>query len=210
MNTHQIDDAKVYAFLSQVDSPRLARWLRRLDRVSTMQRSPGGKRSKRKWLGKKNQLKGRVFEKTVQVLLAGVKSFDNWEDVTTATNQLDLLVRLGPTARFSPMLREWGTHFICECKFEDKHIGVTWVGKLNTILQTHLASVGLFVSGNGFADGGPGRKVRNLIRMLSLMTPSRFIVSIDRADLDNCAGGRNFIELLSRKYVETKTGSLLE
>jgi hypothetical protein len=210
MNTQQVDDAKIYSFLSQVDTARVACWLSRLDRVVAAKKPDDPSITDKKWTGRKNAIKGKIFERLVGAILCGIKGFDTWKDVTTTTNQLDMLVHLGPTAQFSPALREWGTHFICECKFEDKAIGVTWIGKLNTVLQSHLARVGVFVSRRGIANGGPGKKARNLIRTLALMTPSRFILSLDRPDLERCIAGQNLAELLSRKYVGTKIGTEFE
>ena len=41
----------------------------------------------------------------------------------------------------SPVIRQWGSHFIVECKLVNKSFNSTWVDKLNTVLDLHHCEV---------------------------------------------------------------------
>jgi hypothetical protein len=140
-------------------------------------------------------------------MLKSAKPFTSWHSVHSSTNELDWLVQMGPTAQYLPALREWGTHVICECKFSKDYVTVTWVDKLNSVLQKHGASVGILMSSRGMTNRGKGAAAKISVRLYSAMTPSRVIISFDLEDIRACATGANFLQLLSQRYVEARTGA---
>jgi hypothetical protein len=92
---------------------------------------------------------------------------------------------------------------LCECKLVNTGINATWVGKLNSVLELHDSQVGILVS----SHGGPKGKVKTQIHMHAFKTPPRVIVCISLGELQECENGRNFLHLLSTRYVEVKTGA---
>jgi hypothetical protein len=112
-------------------------------------------------------------------VLKSVRSFKSWSNVSTSTNEIDLLVEVGITCQVSPVIRQWGSHFVCECKLVDKGVNATWVGKLNTVLELHHAEVGVLIS----AKGPPKGKVKTQIQFLTFKTPPSVIVCISLEDL---------------------------
>ena len=106
--------------------------------------------------------------------------------------------------------REWGTHFLCECKFSHDHVSIQWVTNLNTVMQTHNARVGVLFATKGVSSRGNGARAKRLIEDLSIMTPGRFILCVDSTDLKSVSQGQNFLWLISHRYMEVKanTGKL--
>jgi len=203
---HQIDDDKIYKVLcGSLQYTRYRQLVSRMRRVVNFQK-PGGV-SKPAWQGRQSRVKGRIFEKLVDLLLRAVVPFKTWTNVNTTTSELDILVQIGPSGAVIPSLREWGTHFISECKFSNEYVSIQWVTNLNTVLQTHNASVGVLFSTRGTTTQGNGKRALHQIEVLSVMTPARFIVCVDLWDLEVCANGFNFLTLLSHRYLEAKASA---
>ena len=205
MVKHNIDDAKIYSHFAQIDVQRLGMLLRRLERVEDA-RPPRGRRAT-SFRAKQSNLKGRIYEQLVETLVSGVRCFETWTRVGSSTNELDILVVLGPSAKHVPAMRSWDTHCICECKYHSTYVQNDWVSKFNTVLQTHGAHVGLLFSRKGIASAGNGVKIRTLLQMLANSASPTFIMSIDWNDLLECAGGKNFLQLISERFVEIRVGS---
>ena len=133
MATNQIDDPKIYRHLCPDTTSRLSRLVKALDRISTAIYQPNAFKactSARSFKSHQSRLKGKVFEAITREVLESVKCFSVTPNVQTNTNEIDILVALGPSSSWVPALRMWGTHFVCECKFHETHVTTTWVGKL--------------------------------------------------------------------------------
>jgi restriction endonuclease len=167
-------------------------------------------KTKAQWEGEKNSAKGHLFEELMSIVLSAVEPFSTWNNVQTTTSEIDILVEIGPSGTWIPALREWGTHFLCECKFSHDHVSIQWITNLNTVMQTHNASVGVFFATKGVTGRGNGARAKRLIEDLSIMTPGRFILCVDSTDLNLVAQGQNFLSLISHRYMEVKanTGKL--
>lgn len=206
MLRNEINDPKIYAFLSLPINPGgVNRWIQRIDKVNVMPRPKG--ESAKTWEGRKNRVRGRCFERLSGLVLQSVRPFTTWHSVQTTTNEIDWLVSIGPTGQYLPAMRQWGTHLICECKFTHSFVTVTWIDRLNTVLQTHNASVGILLCTKGLTNKGRGTAAMNQIRILSAMTPSRTIVTVNMDDIRGLAAGTNFVELLTERYVEARIGA---
>lgn len=203
---HQIDDDKIYKVLC---APlQYVRYIQLVDRMGRVvnSKAPAGV-SKAEWQGRQSRIKGRLFEKLIVLVLTAVEPFTAWTNVNTTTSELDILVQIGASGAIIPSLREWGTHFISECKFSSDYVSIQWITNLNTVLQTHNAIVGVLFSSRGTTMAGNGKRAVHQIEMLSVMTPARFIVCVDLWDLKVCANGFNFLKLLSHRYLEAKANA---
>jgi hypothetical protein len=199
---NNIDDDVIYSYLCPPLPPNsVSRWLGRIERIENAVRPQGI--SAAKWSGKKNRLKGRAFEGMIKLIIDTVPSFSVWKNVTTTTNEIDLLVKVGLKIQMSPVVRQWGSHFLCECKLVNKGVNATWIGKLNSVLELHGSEVGVLIS----SQGSPKGRVKTQIHMHAFKVPPRVIVCISLAELKECENGRNFLRLLSTRYVEAKTGA---
>src|SRR5690349_15152572 len=110
------DDVAIYQHLASLDRGRLKTLLKRLETVENAKPPTKGSGAK-EFAGRRDSVKGRLYEQIIRVFVDGVKCFASWSNVSTTTNELDILIQLGPSAQFIPALRLWGTHCICECKY---------------------------------------------------------------------------------------------
>jgi hypothetical protein len=206
MIQHNINDTKIFEILcGTLNNARYLQMLRRIDRVNGLPKP--NRISKPSWEGRKNRVKGQLFEVLIGIVLRCVKPFTGWTNVNSSTSEIDWLVQIGPTAALIPALRDWGTHFLCECKFSHETVSIQWVTNLNTVLQTHNANVGLLFTTRGLSNRGNGVRAVRQIEMLSVMTPARFIVCVNAEDMHLCGNGFNFLQLVSQRYVETKANT---
>jgi hypothetical protein len=195
-----VDDDRIYAYLAKPNVVAIRRHLGRFQRVESAPRSQAV--SAKDWIIKQNRVKGKCFEQIMKALIP--RMFSTWVRVQTTTNEIDVLVGLGPTSLFVPALREWGVSFICECKSERGHFSVTWVDKLSTVLETHGTKVGVILSASGPKKTGNGRRAIDKIRLLAVL--QKFIVTLDLDDVTRCLNGTNSLRLLTTRYMETKMG----
>lgn len=200
--TNDIDDDLIYGYLCPPLPPNaVSRWLERIELIESRTRPQGT--SAASWNGKKSRIKGLAFERMIASILRNVTSFALWKNVGTSTNEIDLLVKIGPAIQISPVIRQWGSHFVCECKMVKQGINATWVGKLNSVLELHGSTVGLLVS----SQGAPKGKVKTQIHMHAFKTPPRVIVCISLDELKECENSQNLLRLISTRYIEAKTGA---
>ena len=139
----------------------------------------------------------------ISLIIRSVPSFSVWKNVTTTTNEIDILVKVGLTIQVSPVIRQWGSHFLCECKLVNKGVNATWIGKLNSVLELHGSEVGVLVS----SKGAPKGRAKTQIHMHAFKTPPRVMVCISLDELKECENGKNFLRLISTRYVEAKSGA---
>lgn len=209
MATNEIDDPKIYRHLCPSTPHRLSRLVKALDRINNATYVPNTFKactSAKSFKSHQSRLKGKVFEAITKEVLASVKCFSVTPNVQTNTNEIDILVALGPTSSCVPALRMWGTHFVCECKFHDTHVTTTWVGKLNTVLQTHSATVGLLISKKGIASAGRGTQIHHQLQILAISPQPKFIIPIDFSDLQRCIAGENILSLVISRFIEARAG----
>jgi len=199
---NDLNEDLIYSYLSPPLPPNsVSRWLARIERIENAPRPKGF--TSAQWSGKKSKVKGRAFEAMIGLIIRSVPSFSVWKNVTTTTNEIDLLVKVGLTIQLSPVIRQWGSHFICECKLVNKGVNATWIGKLNSVLELHGAEVGVLVS----SKGAPKGKAKTQIHMHAFKTPPRVMICISLNELQECENGKNFLRLISTRYVEAKSGA---
>jgi hypothetical protein len=199
---NNINEELLYSYLCPPLPPNsVSRWLKRIDRVETAPKPAGVKAAT--WKGKKNKIKGHAFESMIRSIVRSVPSFTVWKNVTTTTNEIDLLIQIGLLIQASPIIRQWGSHFLCECKLVNKGINATWIGKLNSVLELHASEVGLLVS----SHGAPKGKAKTQIHMHAFKVPPRIIVCVSLAELKECENGLNFLRLISTRYIAARTGA---
>lgn len=205
LSKNAVTDASVWNFLDRTDRVRLGQLLLDVDAVDAMvyDKLIHVGKSKKQFEAEKSAKKGKLFEQVAETLLANISCFGVRADISTATNQLDLLVALGPWSGVVPAFREWGTHFICECKFHDKGVAVDWVEKLHSILGTHGAKVGVLISKKPISKGTRGN-INHLLQLFALN--GKFVLSLSRADLDKCVAGEGIIQMLVDRYMAVQLG----
>jgi hypothetical protein len=205
LRTNPVENADVYALLDRTDRARLSQLLSDVDAVdaSKFDKTVHVGKTAKQFESEKSGKKGKLFEEITKTFLSGVACFDVHPNVVTSTNQLDVLVTLGPWAYAVPIFHQWGTHFVCECKFEDRGIAVEWLQKLESLLGTHGAKVGLLISKKPASKGTRG----NIPHKLQLFAMKGvYIICISRQDLDKIAGGAALIPMIVERYIAVQMG----
>jgi hypothetical protein len=203
---HNIDDLRIYDFLTgTIDQVAIDQRLAEIDEIDSRPK-PGGF-SKKGWEGEQNRLKGAAFEALGGLVLQTVRPFHLWNNVHTTTNEIDWLIELGPLAQHLLVMRDWGTHCICECKVGNQVVNVGWIGKLNTLMQTSGVSVGLLLSKKGIGAKGRASSARVQLQLLAAMTPSRVIICINLEEMRTALASRGFLQLIGRRFIELKIGA---
>jgi hypothetical protein len=209
MDSIGLDPGSVlYDGLFKINKARLAFYNNMLDVVGNAAHNPvKSKKSKKDFKAQQTRLKGKLLEIIAKMLLDSCNCFETVSNVQTSTNEIDILVKLNPFSLIVPALRTWGGHCIAECKFHDSYMSTSWVDKLNTVMQTHGATVGILFSKKGIATTGRGVNVRHKIHLLSVM--KSYIIPFDRRDVVDIANGENFLNILSNNFIEAQMGSKL-
>jgi hypothetical protein len=203
---NKVDDPLVYDYLTRtVDQAQFDHWTRRIAKIESINRPVGV--SQKSWEGRTNEVKGRCFERIGGLLLSSAKPFSLHSRVATTVSEIDWLVTLGPSAAWLPATREWGTHFVCECKFGRQKINSGWIGKLNTVLENHSAGVGLLISSRGLGKGGGSQKLLFQLQLLASKTPSKVIICMNTEEVRENVARRNFLRSLCERYVQVKIGA---
>lgn len=203
LNDNSIDNDLIYQYLGTVDIDLLSASISQFKKIDAEEMPEGLKgKAAKEWNSDKNSRKGKAFEKILEALLApGGRCFSAWTRLQTATNELDFLVALEPLSSIMPMLREWGTHFICECKSTEA-FSTTWLQKLYTVLGFHNATVGIVLSKKRPSKIGNGARAHNAIGKAALL--GKTLVTIDIQDAEACLNGTRFLSLLRDRYVEIR------
>jgi hypothetical protein len=197
---NNITSPELYEWLAPIDKTRLNNLIVRLERVEALvfSSNPRGKK-KKQFEGQKSRAKGRLYESIIYTLFKDIKAFETWRNVSTETNEIDILIIFGPMAAFTTPIRHWGTHCICECKNYAGGVKGDWLNKLRSVLQTHNATVGILFSKNGLASRS---SLRTTIQIFAGQQPSRVLLCLDWNDLKACVNGQNFLSILNHRYVE--------
>jgi hypothetical protein len=200
-----VENDQIYAYLGTVDTVLLAsqtETFKQIDAEIKPDTLTG--QAAKAWLIDKNRRKGIAYEELLKTLLKpGGRCFSVWQRLQTDTNELDFLVALEPISALMPVLRAWGTHFICECKSTEA-FSTTWLQKLYAILNLHGSNVGLVLSKKRPSKLGNGARAHAAIGRVALL--GKTIVTFDLEDVESCAAGTNFLVLLRNRYVEIQAG----
>lgn len=127
--------------------------------------------------------KGALLEKLSRVLFNN-SLFDIRHNCTTSTNEIDILVDWSENARVTGINQSFpcfGDYFLCECKNYSGKVGVTYIGKFASLLESAKSSLGIMISWEGITGNNWNDGV-GLVKKLALSSRCNIIV-IDRQDL---------------------------
>jgi hypothetical protein len=205
MNSNNVDDPAIFEHLTAtIDHNKVAALIAQIDAINA--KTKPASMSAKAWEGQINSEKGALFEELGGLVLKSVKPFTSWSNVNTPINEIDWLVQIGPTGKHLTAIREWGTHFICECKFVNKSVNVTWLGKLRSVIQTHGANVAILMSSKGVSKKGRSSAVRYTIQMYAVMPHPVVIICLNMEEVKASLASRKFLQLISQRFVEAKAG----
>lgn len=159
---------------------------------------------------KDNKVKGQALEKITLFLVKNIRLFKYSEsNVFTSTNEIDVLCRFSPeySCRLFPngiFESGYSKYLLCECKNYPKKIGVTWVGKFASLVDTTPnCNVGVLFSLKGLAGRGKWDSSKGLVKKMfykySNDSQRLYLLDFDLKDFKRLASNRNFIEVLQKK-----------
>lgn len=167
--------------------------------------------------GELSAKKGKALENTVKYLLNSTGVLKLYDNVGTATNEIDILItsnykgeRIQSIIEETPLLLGFEDYMIIECKNYGKKVPATWIGKFYTLLQTcGECKTGIMFSYHGLT-GNPRSwtDAHGLIKILNLLSRKKCqIVEFNKNDLKRIAAGESFFGLLKTKQLELKVGA---
>ncbi|WP_315793171.1 nuclease-related domain-containing protein [Paenibacillus sp. BIC5C1] len=149
------------------------------------------------------EVKGKALENLVAFLLEKSSVFEVYENLRNSTNEIDQLVELNHIGK---RLREFinlpGDIFLSECKNYNKKIGVTWVGKLYTLLADNHSKIGILFSYHGLAGSGWASSVgltKKIFLMKEKLEEKTYIIDICKSDFEKIEQGHSLLELIESK-----------
>jgi len=163
---------------------------------------------------KSNSLKGKEYSKfkgdsleeiTTYLMEISGNIFYIKKNIRTGTNEVDLVIELNEkgkcllSKKLIPLQLE---HFICECKNHGTKIGVTYTGKLGSLMQVSHIKLGLLISYHG-VSGKNWTESCGLIKKFYLSRErleDRFcIIDFNIKNFVEIANGANFLQIIHNK-----------
>jgi len=141
--------------------------------------------------------RGIVLEKIAEYLFRSTNLFDVvYSRKRTATHEIDKVVFTSPASFF----REWGDFLIVECKNQKRPADTKVIDALIANIRGTKSKAGVLFSMAGVTSVAKKNIRENYLR------DDIIIIAIDQKDLEQIAGGGNFIKLLWDKYKALRFG----
>lgn len=155
--------------------------------------------------------KGNALEKLVTYLLhISGDLFEIFQNVKTGTNELDQLVGLSPKGKIlmtHGILNEVFKMFICECKNYSSSVGVTYIGKLFSLMDTCDINFSILFSYHG-VSGQKWEDASGLIRKIYMSNNTNgihsIIIDFNFEDFEAILNGDNFLDIIEKKILSLK------
>lgn len=189
----------IFAWLCPCRVERLRVLVSRLDKIKTLKRPSGNKRTRNAWTGMQSNLVGRVFESLVSELFLESRVSSHRTNVITSTNEIDILLTLGPFSIFVPPF----SGLSCvhgESKCHVRAPKTEWVGELsqNAInAGTRLAILFVYCS---------PRKLDSAFRTNIAITAANgaTVVPFGRTQIEEVLAGTPVLDVLCRQHVDAR------
>ncbi|AUZ25983.1 acetylglutamate semialdehyde dehydrogenase [Bacillus cabrialesii] len=149
--------------------------------------------------------KGKALEELVTFLFNTTSIFKVLENIHTSTNEIDVIMTLNSKGRrflSEGFLDNKFDIFLAECKNYNKTIGVTWVGKFWSLLNSSPTKLGIIFSYHGLS----GRKWADGIGLTKKIYMSKeriedkiCIIDFNIKDFEQIAEGHSILDIISSK-----------
>lgn len=152
--------------------------------------------------------KGEALEDIVSFLLEKTNVFKVKRNLHTGTNEIDQIIELGFIGKeFKDHIDIFGDIFLGECKNYDKRVGVTWVGKFYSLLET-TCRLGVIFSYFGLAGKG-WNDASGLAKKLHItkedFSQRFYIIDFNIEDFKLINQGQSFLNILQAKISGLRT-----
>ncbi|MBP2257496.1 acetylglutamate semialdehyde dehydrogenase [Virgibacillus alimentarius] len=154
--------------------------------------------------------KGKSLESLVGFLLARSAVFEVHQNLRNSTNEIDQLLILNSKGNYfknEGLLNLPGEHFLSECKNYQGKIGVTWIGKLYSLIESTNSQIGLIFSYHGITGDG-WKDATGLVKKLYLrredINKKVYILDFNIKDFNSILDGHSILELIDAKVKSLK------
>lgn len=144
--------------------------------------------------------KGDSLEKLIVHIFETHKVFETHVNIYTATNEIDVLLKSTPLGNsinsniYNSIIKG---PLIAECKNYNGTVGVTWIGKFASLLDTSKLGMGLFITKDGITGTHNWDAAKGLIRKISLKRGT-LILDFKLSDFKNLEG-KNIFDVINNK-----------
>lgn len=155
--------------------------------------------------------KGATLENLVNYLLqCSGDLFEVYNDVRTNTNEIDQIIKLkvkGRMLRSLGVLDERYDEFICECKNYKNRVGVTYVGKFCSLMNSCNIKFGVLfsyrgVTGSGWKDSSG--LIKKIYMKSNVNENPTTIIDFNIEDFKSIRDGNNFLDIIETKIMKLK------
>lgn len=155
--------------------------------------------------------KGAALENLVNYLLQRSGDlFEVYNDVRTNTNEIDQIIKLkvkGRMLRSLGVLDERYDEFICECKNYKNRVGVTYVGKFCSLMNSCNIKFGVLfsyrgVTGSGWKDSSG--LIKKIYMKSNVNENPTTIIDFNIEDFKSIRDGNNFLDIIETKIMKLK------
>lgn len=161
---------------------------------------------------KNNKLEiGDILEEIVTFIFEKSSIFEVVENIRTPNNEIDQIVTLNSKGNFLKShgyIDIKGDYLISECKNYNKTIGVTWVGKLFSLLNYTNTRLGILFSYHGLSGKG-WNSATGLTKKLFLSKERAedkiYIIDINMEHFRMILHGENFLDILKKEMLTLST-----
>lgn len=154
---------------------------------------------------------GDALENVVNFIFEKSSVFTVVQNIRTSSNEIDQLVILNEKGRYfkkQGYLRIEGNYIVSECKNYDSKIGVTWIGKLFSLLSYTDTKVGIMFSYKGLTGSGwnEGVGLTKKLFMLKERTEDKiYIIDFNIKHYERILGGESFLKILEEEMLKLST-----
>jgi hypothetical protein len=146
--------------------------------------------------------KGKLLEEVSKYLVLKNAMYKVKTNLRNNTNEIDLLLQLNDLGNISidilPACMK--DDILIECKNYNKTIGVTWIGKFATLLDTHNIKLGIIFSYKPIAGKNEWDSAKGLIKKIYLKKGIA-ILNFSIKDFNDIADNVcTFVELIQNKF----------
>lgn len=147
--------------------------------------------------------KGKKLEDLTRKVFETIGFFDCYANIHTSTNEIDFLCKLSPVGKNAKSEGFIGLEdeFLVECKNYSTKVGVTYIGKFASLLESHNKKFGIMVSQKGIT-GSAWKDATGLTKKLYLKT-GVLIISFDFNDFQRLQH-ESFFSIIESKKDEIK------
>lgn len=149
---------------------------------------------------------GDALENLVKVIGDSTNLFEVYSNQRTSTNEIDHLFISKPQAKQliqSHVFSEF-ENMIIECKNYNKKVGVTWVGKLYSLLKASNCNVGVLFSYHGLTGNKNGWNAAVGLTKKIYLKDEILILDFNNNDINRLVHGESFLKLVREKIQNLK------